>query len=103
MIVYSPTDPACVNGINELTASQIAIFSNQKDTNTIELTLNAVNPGKAIVTMIDLSGRIISTQTVYVTKGSNLEMLNVANLASGTYMIRAELNGTQAQTKVVKF
>jgi len=53
--------------------------------------------------MIDLSGRIISTQTVYVTKGSNLEMLNVANLASGTYMIRAELNGTQAQTKVVKF
>jgi len=103
VIVYSPTDPACVNGINELTASQIAIFSNQKDPNTIELTLNAVNPGKAIVTMIDLSGRIISTQTVYVTKGSNLEMLNVANLASGTYMIRAELNGTQAQTKVVKF
>ncbi len=103
VIVYSPTDPACLISVNEITASQIAIFSNQINQSTLDLTLNAVTPGKAIVTMIDLSGRIISTQTVYVSKGTNHEMLNVANLASGTYMIRAELNGTQAQTKVVKF
>ena len=53
--------------------------------------------------MFDISGRLVNTQTIYVTKGTNNEMINVATLASGTYMIKAEFNGTQAQTKVVKF
>ncbi len=103
VIVYSPTDPNCINGISEIQNAQISIFSNQKDASTLDVTLNALSQGKAIVTMFDLSGRIISTQVVYVSKGTNHELINVANLASGTYMIKAELNGTQAQTKVVKF
>ena len=46
--------------------------------------------------MFDISGRLVNTQTIYVTKGTNNEMINVATLASGTYMIKAEFNGTQA-------
>lgn len=103
VMVYSPTDPACATGINELATSQIAVFASQKDQSALELTLNAVNQGKAKVTMFDLSGRIVATKNVYVTKGSNHEMLDVATVAPGTYMIQAELNGTQAQVKVVKF
>ncbi len=103
VIVYAPLDPFCFDGIKEIATSQIAIFTSQKDENSIELTLNAIVQGKAIVTMFDISGRIVKTQNVNVTKGSNHEMIDVANLAAGTYMIKAELNGTHAQTKLVKF
>ncbi len=103
IVVYDGTDPSCVLGVSNLNIPQIALFSRQHDANTIALTLNAVAQGKATVTMFDISGRLVNTQTIYVTKGTNNEMINVATLASGTYMIKAEFNGTQAQTKVVKF
>ena len=103
VVVYDPTDPSCIAGVSNIEIPQIALFSTQHDANTIALTLNAVSQGKALVSMFDLSGRLVNTQTIYVTKGSNHEMINVANLASGTYMIKADFNGTQAQTKVVKY
>ena len=103
MLEGQGTDPSCVLGVSNLDIPQIALFSRQHDANTIALTLNAVAQGKATVTMFDISGRLVNTQTVYVTKGTNNEMINVATLASGTYMIKAEFNGTQAQTKVGKF
>jgi Secretion system C-terminal sorting domain len=103
VVVYDGTDPSCVLSVSNIDMPQIALYSTQQDANTIALTMNAVTQGKAIISMFDISGRLVNTQTVYVTKGSNREMINVANLASGTYMIKAEFNGTQAQTKVVKF
>jgi hypothetical protein len=100
--VYSPTDPFCANGIGEVKANQLAVYTTQLDASSIDLQLNAATPGNAIVKMYDLTGRVISTQAVAVSKGVNHQTLNVANLATGTYMIRVELNGVTASAKAVK-
>ena len=103
VMVYDPADPACVNGINTVNATQLAIYTSQIDANSIDLQLNAVTQGKVIVKMFDITGRVISSQIVYVTKGVNHETLNVSNLATGTYMIKADFNGSTVTTKAIKF
>ncbi len=105
VIVFDPNDQTapCWNGVHEVKATQLAIYTSQVDANSIDLQLNAAAQGKVIVRMFDLTGRQISSQVVYVSKGTNHETLNVATLATGTYMIKAEFNGTTVSTKAVKF
>ncbi len=98
-------NPAICNlvGVNEIKGTQLAVYSSMSDRNTLDVLINSVNFGKASIQIMDLTGRIVKDSKFYVTKGSNHELINVGELAAGTYIIKAEVNGNLATNKVVKY
>ena len=65
--------------------------------------INSAAYGKLSIQLTDITGRLVVNQNSYVSKGSNNESINVENLASGTYILKAEVNGSRATSKVVKY
>ena len=53
--------------------------------------------------MFDVTGRQVYSSEIYVSKGTNVEFINVAELRTGTYMIKAVSNGNQTVTKLAIF
>ncbi|HRH65419.1 MAG TPA: T9SS type A sorting domain-containing protein [Bacteroidia bacterium] len=102
--VYDPADPACTGvGIAEINASQLAVFSHINAASEIDIRINAAAYGKTRIEILDLMGRQVYSNTVYVSKGVNHEMVNAQNLSAGTYLIQVESNGIKAVNKLVKF
>ncbi|MES2776039.1 MAG: right-handed parallel beta-helix repeat-containing protein [Bacteroidota bacterium] len=61
------------------------------------------NPGTAIVTVRDLTGRLITIRNQHVKQGSSLvEINNIGHLAAGIYMVGIELNGNLYNYKLSK-
>ncbi len=65
------------------------------DKATIELDLNT--KGTLSIQVIDLTGKIVSSEERVVTKGANILDLNMAHLNTGTYIIKA-VSGNQVFT-----
>ncbi|MBK7850972.1 MAG: T9SS type A sorting domain-containing protein [Bacteroidetes bacterium] len=102
--VLDPSDPNCTGvGIAEINASQLAVYSYQKDASTIDIQINAAVYGKTSIQIIDMMGRQVYSNTTYVSKGVNHEMVNAQKLSAGTYLIHVESNGIKAVNKLVKF
>lgn len=79
---------------NENSFANLTLFPNPT---TSELTLrNSESLEGAAITIFDVSGRLVQTETL---KGATL---NVANLKSGIYLLKIEINNLQKTLKFVK-
>lgn len=97
-----PGNPLCGVGINEVKANVLAVYSSFVNSATLDLLINASIPGKAVVKIFDVTGRMVYAGEFSVNKGSNHELINVSNLGSGTYLIMAETGYAKATNKLVK-
>jgi len=69
----------------------------------LNLKLNASASGSAIVDIIDVQGRIINTQSIALTGGSNLISIATGKLTKGIYMLRVKSEGYKpVQRKFIK-
>ncbi len=66
------------------------------------ISLNAPTTDKINFVISDISGRTILSQSVSVVVGGNLHSINVANLAKGTYTIKA-ICASGCETTITKF
>ncbi len=103
MTVYAPNDINCANGISEINSGALVMNSFMKDINTLQLNINSVTPGKAFIQIMDLTGRTVYSNTSSVISGANQKTINVSNLATGTYIVKASVNGNVVAGKVVKY
>ena len=101
--VLNPNDPSCGVGVSEIKANQLSVHTFIKDRNTIDVLINSAAYGKVSIQITDLAGRLVKNQNSYVSNGSNHELINIEDLASGTYILKTEVNGNRASNKVVKY
>jgi len=101
--VYQPNDPNCGVGVNEISKSILNMSAFMQDVNTLNVKINSATSGKAFIQIMDLTGRTVFNTTSAVNSGSNNKLINVGSLATGTYIIKATVNGNEITSKVVKF
>jgi hypothetical protein len=101
--VIDPNDTRCFDRVGEVKGIQLAVFASIQDRTTLDVQINSATYGKVNIQILDVTGRIVNTASTYVTKGTNHELINVENLATGTYVIKAQVNGNFATNKIVKF
>lgn len=100
--VLAPGDPLCTVGINENHITPLAVYSNVKE-NNIELTINSSVHDKAIISIYDVTGRIVYNGSFYIAKGVNHENINAQNFGTGAYIVKVETANAKAVNKLVKF
>ena len=103
VLLYAPGDPNCPTGVNDLANSQIALTSSQKDANTLDVQISSLNYGKVMLSVFDMTGRLVTSTSFTVSRGMNHQSIDATTLAAGTYVIKADFNGSKAQAKVVKY
>jgi len=101
--ILDPNSPDCGVGVDEINANQLAVNSFIRDLNTLDVQINSASYGKVSIQITDVTGRIVNTVNTYVTKGTNHELINIENLATGAYIIKAQVNGYFATSKIVKY
>ena len=85
-------------GINENATIEGAVYPNPTN-GDVTLSINA--EGKATISIVDLSGKTVSTSTISIVNGKAPIAMN--NLESGVYLFNVTLaNGQATQFKVVK-
>lgn len=93
-VTYSKIAKAIFNGQN------IAVMATPNPVKN-QLTIRISNyNGNAAVVVYDMAGRAVRPLSQYSNKGGI--SLNIADLAKGTYIINATINGTKLETKFVK-
>jgi hypothetical protein len=68
----------------------------------VNLTANTMEAAAMTITVTDLQGRTVATESVNLAKGNNEFALNLAHLAKGTYFIKTEVSGESTMFKLIK-
>jgi hypothetical protein len=80
----------------------IEIFPNPTSGNA-SVAINALNNlDTYTITVVDMMGRVISSDRINNQKGELIHNLNINNLPAGIYSVAVESNGTREITKLVK-
>ena len=79
------------------------IYPNPSTGDAVTLNLNdvAADVEVAIVTVTDFVGRTVASQQITISGAQHQEVLNLNNLASGTYLINVNLNGKVLTEKLI--
>jgi len=102
--VAAPGDSRCSTvGIDKLNAVKLSLLAAQENENTLKLYINTLVQGNVELEVYDVTGRRVFSDSRFLSKGSNIEMINIDNLRTGTYMIKANVNGDQTVAKVIIF
>lgn len=92
------TDITTVAGVEELSTINMTIFPNPA-TDNINVSFDAQG-GDYVVTLSDLSGKIVSTNNLTNVSGTSTVSMNVEGLKAGNYLV-AIANGSASFTKMV--
>jgi hypothetical protein len=79
------------------------IYPNPSTGDAVTLNLNdvAADVEVAIVTVTDFVGRTVASQQITISGAQHQEVLNLNNLASGTYLINVTMNGKVLTEKLI--
>jgi hypothetical protein len=64
----------------------------------LNLSFRAEKSAKYIVKLVDLLGNVVISDVISASEGSNLQELNLNNVAKGMYLLSIETEGAAAQT-----
>jgi hypothetical protein len=101
--LYAVGDPACAVGINELNNSGLSVNAYQTDNNQVNLTIGSNRQNTAVVSIYDLSGRIILSENVNLSLGNNKHIIDATSISSGTYVVRVNDGSNIATSKLVRY
>ncbi len=88
--------------VNNLSANAISLSVYPNPVmNVLNISLNSATSQKAILTVMDLSGRKLISETKQIVAGENRINLNVQQLQSGNYLLKITV--PNVESKVVKF
>lgn len=96
--------PVTTNGLNEINnLTNINLYPNPTD-NDVQIAFNSLNEGNVVsLTITDLTGKTIQVNSLVASEGNNLVIMNTAELAAGTYLVRlADQSGSKTLTFVKK-
>jgi len=95
----APSDEIVNVAENGFDIEALSVFPNptEKDLN---IRFSLKNADRANLIIQDVSGKIAQTAEINASEGSNLVMMNTANLASGMYFLKVQIGGSQ---KTIQF
>jgi hypothetical protein len=64
----------------------------------LNVSFQAEKSAKYIVKVVDLLGNVVISDVISASEGSNLQELNLSNVAKGMYLLSIETDGASAQT-----
>ena len=79
----------------------VSIAPNPVVDNNFKLNVTNAVASKMEITIIDMQGRLVSRQTISAIAGYNSLLINVSNLATGTYTIQATV--ADEKSRVIRF
>ena len=80
----------------------VLMVSPNPTTEGVNVDFSTSKIGKLSVTVIDILGKVVRTETVTTVEGANLMRLDLSNLAQGTYVLTLNDGETLATQRVVK-
>lgn len=96
--------PVTTNGLDEINnLTNINLYPNPTD-NDVQIAFNSLNEGNVVsLTITDLTGKTIQVNSLIASEGNNLVIMNTAELAAGTYLVRlADQSGAKTLSFVKK-
>lgn len=87
-------------GVNENTISEMVLFPNPTADRSL-LNFSSKTEGAYILTIADVTGRVISTAEGTASEGENTAEILMNGNAAGIYFVSLTLNGTTSQTKLI--
>jgi len=81
---------------NEITST---VFDTEN--NILQVSVNSESDASAIMTVYDLSGKIVFTNSVTLTKGTTVVKTALPELAKGAYLINLQLADTNMEGRFV--
>ncbi len=90
------------SGIEEdaLSTSGLSLYPNPVS-NILRVDHMSDYTGKAVLSMTDMAGRTVYTETIDLVQGMNNRFILVSKLAKGVYMLSLNYNGKQVVSKVM--
>jgi len=79
---------------------KLKIFPNPTN-QVVNIEIDGKSNTDALVSIYDLSGRLVLSNTYMITQGSNILNINVGNLNKGTYLIKTQLDGKTFSNKLM--
>ena len=94
-------DPSVLSVKNtEAINHSLAVFPNPA-TDNINIEVSAQNNGTAKVELLNVVGQLVDTQSINLNAGVNRTNIEVSNLVSGVYFVRATVNGVSSTSRVI--
>ncbi len=81
-------------------APRFTVFPNPTDDGNVQMLVDA-EVRTAMVTVIDLGGRVVAQHQYAGLNGGSLRSLDVSALTSGMYLVRLDADGASASTRLV--
>lgn len=97
-----PRDTCYVNSVFEIESkndSKLLVYPNPNN-GTFSISLNTSIGGNGILSIIDLSGKIIYQQQINSTPGNEFEV-KTSMLHAGVYVVQVDINGTLFRDKLI--
>ena len=82
--------------VNSASGTSASLYPNPTMGNTT-LKFEAATAGDYQVSVVDVTGRILSSETVHGIEGVNMHEIDLNNYAKGVYMVRMERSGEASQ------
>ena len=96
--------PSVITAVNELNERESAsmIASPNPANDHVFITLSAVSAEAGEISVMDVTGRTISTSPITLASGQNSYQVNLSNLHSGIYMIQVENSNGKMMKRINK-
>jgi hypothetical protein len=99
-LYLGPQSDELVLGIAEAgTIDELALYPNPAD-QEVNLRFSVGTPQNTAIQIVDITGKVVQTNSVMAASGSNLVMMDTSKLAAGTYMMTVK---TASAQKVLQF
>lgn len=79
---------------------KLKIFPNPA-TQYINIEVDGISNADALVSIYDLGGRLVYSDTYMILQGSNVLNINISNLNSGSYLIKTQVEGKTYSNKLM--
>lgn len=81
--------------------TKMAVYPNPSNGENVSLILSTEKNANASISVIDLNGRVVSSENFEINAGLNQHALNTNLLNPGVYFIRLNVNGATATQKLI--
>lgn len=90
-----------ITTVRSLNGFKTVIFPNPVQ-ETLNLEINSETVNETIISIIDINGKTVQTQTLNNIQGETKHQIDVTNLSQGTYFVTFNVNGVLTFERIVK-
>lgn len=99
--LLAPGDPLCFTGINDANNINLSASVSYNNDNFM-VNINSDRAANANISIVDVTGRLISSEKINIISGQNTKVFNASILSTGSYLIKIETAFGSTVTKLIK-